>query len=219
MESRGYIAIVGSREVPLDELELLIRLGRTVTDLGFEIRSGDAFGSDRAGWYGARQSDRYDPNNARIYVLQSHKNRKRAQEHGFLVAEDYPEQWVMATALALEARGSWGGIEGPHNQFKRDLHIRNVMQILGHNLDDPVKAIIYYAPTVGNPDREICKGGTNTAVQLARMASVPHRINLATEAGLKYAHEFLKKYEQPQEYDDIDWREILKPDDPRLEYL
>lgn len=219
MDSRGFIAIVGSREVPLDELEVMIRLGRTVTDLGFGVRSGDAFGSDRAGWYGARQSDRYDTNLAGIYVLQSYKNRKRAQEHGFLVAEDYPEQWVMATALALEARGSWGGIDGPANQFKRDLHIRNVYQVLGHSLAEPVKGIFYYATPVGKVENEKVKGGTNTAVQLARIAEVPQRINLATESGLKYAHEFLKKYERDQEYDEIDWREILKPDDPRLEYL
>lgn len=219
MEFKGYVAIVGSRDVPLDELELLIRLGRTVTDVGFGVRSGDAFGSDRAGWYGARQSELYDTNNTGIYVLQSYKNRKRAQEHGFLVAEDYPEKWLMATSLALEARGSWGGIEGPHNQFKRDLHIRNVYQVLGHTLDQPVQAIFYYAKPVGKVENEKVSGGTNTAVQVARIAEVPRRINLATEAGVQYVHEFLKKYERDQEYDDIDWREILKPDDPRLEHL
>lgn len=219
MESRGYVAIVGSRDVPEDELELMVRLGRTFTDLGFDDSSGDAFGSDRAGWYGARQSPRYDPYNARIYLVDSIKNRRRAMEHGFKIAQDYAENWVTAEAIALKARGSWGGIEGVHNQYKRDLHIRNVFQVLGHTLIQPVDALVYYAPVVGREEREVVKGGTNTALQIAKMSGVQKRFNLATKTGYDWAHEFLKKYESDQEYDDIEWREILKPDDPRLEYL
>ncbi|ABY63146.1 DprA-like DNA recombination-mediator protein [Pseudomonas phage 201phi2-1] len=219
MESKGCIAIVGSREVPLDELELLIRLGRTFTDLGYEDSSGDAFGSDRAGWVGARQSDRYDPHSARIYLVDSIRNRKRALEHGFKIAQDYPENWVTAEAIALKARGSWNGIDGPHNQFKRDLHIRNVFQILGHSLIDPAKALVYYAPPVGRLEREVVSGGTNTALQIAKTVGIEKRYNLATKAGYDWANEFLKQYETEKEYEEIDWREILKPDDPRLSYL
>lgn len=211
-----FIAIVGSREVPLDELELFIRLGRTFTDLGYQDSSGDAFGTDRAGWYGARQSPLYDEDKARIYVLESKRNRARAMEYGFIVAEDHPEQWVLAEAMALEARGTWAGLP---NQYQRDLHIRNVYQVYGHTLTDVVEAIIYYAKPVGNPDREFVNGGTNTAVQLAKKANVPLRKNLYTKEGYEWAIEFLKRYETAEEYDEIDWHEILKPDDPRLEDL
>lgn len=219
MDSKGYIAIVGSREVPEDELELLIRLGRTFTDLGYEDSSGDAFGADRAGWVGARQSDRYDPQAARIYLVDSNRNRMRAREYEFKIAQDYAENWITAEAIALKARGSWNGIDGPNNQFKRDLHIRNVFQILGHTLIDPVKALVYYAPVVGRPEREQVKGGTNTALQIAKTVNIPKRYNLATKEGYDWANEFLKQYESDKEYEEIDWREILKPDDPRLEYL
>ncbi len=219
MDSKGFIAIVGSREVPEDELELLIRVGRTFTDMGYDISSGDAFGSDRAGWVGARQSDRYDAHNARIYLVDSYRNRQRAIEHGFKIAQDYSENWITAEAIALKARGSWNGIDGPHNQFKRDLHVRNVFQILGHSLIDPVKAMVYYAPVKGRPEREQVDGGTNTALQIAKTVGIEKRYNIATKVGYDWVNEFLKQYETEKEYDDIDWREILKPNDPRFEYL
>lgn len=214
-----YVALVGSRDATLDQLETMIRLGRTWQDLGHDPSSGDAFGNDRAGWYGAKQSPKYDPERARIYVLEGWRNRSRAMEHGFIVAQDYPENWTLAEGMALEARGSWGGIDGPHNQYKRDLHIRNVFQIHGHTLSELVEAMMYCAPPVGRVSNERCSGGTNTALQLAKKANVPLRINLYTDEGMRWAEEFLKKYEQDYEYEEIEWHEILKPTDPRLEYL
>lgn len=212
---KGYVAIVGSREAPIDELELMIRLGRTFTDLGYADSSGDAFGSDRAGWYGAIQSDRYPDVGSRIYLTQSYKNRRRAEEHGFIIAEDYPECWPMAMSMALAARGSFGGL----NEYGIGLHTRNVYQILGHELNEPVKLMFYYAKPVGNPAHGKVSGGTNTAVQLALQAGIEQRINLATKEGYEYAEGILKLHELDKPYKETDWRQILKPDDPRLEYL
>lgn len=215
--SLGYVAIVGSRDVPLEYLELLIRLGKTYTDLGYHISSGDAFGSDRAGWYGARLSERYEPDLSRIYVLDSKLNQTRAREHGFIVAQDYLECWTIATAMALEARGSWNGLK---DQYQRDLHTRNVYQIHGHTLSEPIKALIYYARPIGILEREICSGGTNTTLQVAKRAGIEPRVNLATEKGYNWVIDFLKQHEVSDDYDeDIEWHEILKPNDPRLEYL
>lgn len=211
-----YVALVGSRDASLDDLELMIRLGRTFVDLGFEDSSGDAFGIDRAGWVGARQSYRYDPDRQRIYLLDSWKNRNRAKEFGFIIAQDHPEHWVLAEQMAFEARGSWGGL--PH-QYQRDLHIRNVYQIYGHTMDDPVEALIYAAPVSGNPANERVRGGTNTALQIAKRANIERRINIATPEGTKWAEDFLAKHESDVEYEEIDWHEILKPNDPRLEHL
>lgn len=214
--SKGYVALVGSRDATLDQLELMIRLGRTWQDLGLDPSSGDAYGNDRAGWWGARQSPNYDEDKARIYLLESKRNRSRAMEFGFTIAEDFPECWTMATAIALEARGSWNGLP---QQYQRDLHIRNVYQIFGHTLDVPVKAIMYCAKPIGKQPHDRCSGGTNTALQVAKRAGVPVMVNTYTDEGIRWSEEFLKRYEQPYEYDEIEWREILKPDDPRLEYL
>lgn len=212
----GYVAIVGSREVPLDELELMIRLGRTTTDIGLADSSGDAFGSDRAGWWGSQQSRVYAKVGARIYLTESWRARKRAEENPFfIIAEDFPEKWDMAKALALNARGTFNGL----NEYGIGLHTRNVYQIYGHTLDEPVKLIIYYAPTVGKVENEFVKGGTNTALQLAKQAEIPVRINLATKKGLDWAEKFLSKYEEDYPYVEIDWTQILKHDDPRLKDL
>lgn len=43
--------------------------------------------------------------------------------------------------------------------------------------------------------------------------------NLFTEPSTKLANDFLARYEQDYSYDEINWRQILKPTDPRLEYL
>lgn len=210
---KGYVAIVGSREVPLDELELMIRLGRTATDIGLADSSGDAFGSDRAGWWGAKQSRCYSEVGARIYLTESYRARKRAAEYPFfIIAEDYPEKWDMAKSLAFAARGNFNGL----NDYGIGLHTRNVYQIYGHWLNDTVKLIIYYAPVVGKIETELVKGGTNTALQLAKQAGVPVRVNLATEKGLEWAETFLSKYEEDYPYVEIDWTQILKHDDPRL---
>lgn len=212
---KGYVAIVGSRETPLDELELMVRLGRTCTDFGLAVSSGDAFGADRAGWYGAMQSRVYSEIGSRIYLTDSAKNRTRATTLGFIIAEDYPEHWDMAKSLAFAARGSFGGL----NEYGIGLHTRNVYQILGHNLDEPIKLMFYYAKPVGNPKDERVSGGTNTAVQLAKQSNIEKRVNLATVEGLEFAEQFLKLWEQDYPYVDIDWRKILKYDDPRLENL
>lgn len=213
---KGYVAIVGSREVPLDELELMIRLGRTATDMGLADSSGDAFGSDRAGWWGARQSRAYSEVGARIYLTDSFKNRRRANEEPFfIIAEDFPECWDMAKSMAFQARGNFNGL----NDYGVGLHTRNVYQIHGHGLDETVKLLIYYATPKGDPANEFVSGGTNTALRLGVMANVPVRVNLATEKGLEWAETFLSKYEEDYPYVAIDWRQILKHDDPRLEHL
>lgn len=214
---KGYVAIVGSREASLDELELMIRLGRTYTDHGYGVSSGDAFGSDKAGWWGAKQSRRYNEVGARIYLVDSWRNRKRCEENDFFyIANDFTENWIAAESIACSARGGWGGIEGPQKQFSRDLHTRNVFQIMGHTLNDPVMTVILSATPKRN---DTVSGGTNTAYQVAKKCGVETIINLATPEGFKWAEDFLKGHELDYPYVEIDWRQILKPDDPRLEHL
>lgn len=207
--------IVGSREVPFDELELLIRLGRTLTDLGYMVSSGDAYGSDRAGWFGAKQSKRYAEVGARIYLVESWKNRKICEANEFFyIANDFQETFTIATAMALEARGSWNGLQ---NQYQKELHIRNVFQVLGDTLNDPIGLLVFYAKPNANGTH--VSGGTNTAYQLAKKANVPIIKNIYTKEGYDWAIEFLKRYELPYEYDQIDWHFILHPKDERLKDL
>lgn len=205
-----YVAIVGSRTAPEVVLEYMIRLGRTYTDMGIGVSSGDAFDCDRAGWYGARQSRRFSEVPPRIFLNKSHRNGVPINQlHGFIDARELHAHRHMAEAMALDARGSWNGL----NEFGKDLHIRNVYQIHGGYLDNRVIACILWAEPNG---RDKVRGGTNTAFQIAKKAGIPLIVNLYHQDGIEWAKKFLAENEQSYPYDDIDWRQIHKWDDPRL---
>lgn len=176
---------------------LMVRLGRTLTDLGFPFRSGDALGSDKAFYRGYRLSPKHTDVVCQIYL---HKNgyqrRFRDPQQGFLIATDYPEPYAQAEQMAYEARGNFYGL-GPGGIA---LQTRNVFQIHGHWLDDTIGAIFYYALPIGKPENEKVRGGTNTAVRLSVTAGVPQRHNLYFEETRQRALAFLAKYESQDPY-------------------
>lgn len=205
-----FVAIVGSRNTPETILELMIRLGRTYTDMGIAVSSGDAYDSDRAGWYGAKQSKEFDHVGCRIFLNKSKRNGQPISNfHGFVDTRFNCPQRDMAEAMALKARGTFAGL----NSWGIELHTRNVYQIFGLNLDAPVEACIFYAEPKRN---DTVSGGTNTAYQLAKMGNVPIIKNLYLEEDRDWAKRFLADAEGAYPYVDINWHEIHKPDDPRL---
>lgn len=189
-------------------------IGRSLTDLGISVSSGDAYDSDRAGWYGAIQSPRYDEVGARIYLTgNSRKTKERIANNKFFIqAEDFTETWTTAESMACLARGGFGGL----NEFGRALHTRNVYQIHGHDLNTLVEAIIYYAVPVGKRENEKVDGGTNTALRLAVDANVPIRKNLYFQDDYEWCEKWLKENDKGYPYREVDWHEIHHPDDPRL---
>lgn len=205
-----YVAIVGSRNVPENILTYLIRIGRTYTDMGVGVSSGDAYGADRAGWYGSKQSRMYEAVGARIYLDRNGRNGRDVYTTPYFYnARDLHKYRDVARTMAFEARGSFQGLY----QSGIELHTRNVYQIHGHDLDNIVIACIFYAEPNG---KSTVKGGTNTAFQLAKTAKVPTIVNLYTREGIQWAEAFLAKHEKDYPYVDIDWREIHDPKDPRL---
>jgi hypothetical protein len=206
-----WVAGVGSREVPESILEIMIRLGRTYTDLGFQMSSGDAWDSDRAFLYGAKQSRRYSEVGARVYLNKDGVNRRYVEENPFYIDASKFDSTTQATArsMACYARDGFGGL----NEFGIQLHTRNVYQIHGESLTDTISAIWFYAEPDG---RNKVSGGTNTAFQLAKIAKVPLIENLYYADTVERALKWLDENEQPYPYDDIHWHEIHKPNDPRL---
>lgn len=205
-----YVAIVGSRNTPEIVLELMIRLGRTYTDLGVGVSSGDAYDSDRAGWYGACQSRRFSEVGCRIFLNKQYREGTHISKFpGFIDAREHVTYWDHAKSMAFAARGNFNGL----NDWGIELHTRNVYQVYGVNLDEIVIACIFYAKP---KSRDTVSGGTNTAYQLAKQAKVPVIINLATPHGIDWAKTFLAKHELDYPYDPIDWTKIHKHDDPRL---
>jgi hypothetical protein len=191
---------VGSRETPLDILEMMVRIGRTMAEQRVGLSSGDAIRADQAFYRGAclhRENvavgERVVPN--RIYLAWNGiAGRHHDPENGWYAAPFYKDTYEKASQLALEARGSFEGLtRGGIGQ-----HVRNVYQIHGHTLTEPVIALWYWGIPVGK--KEKVRGGTNTALQLSIKAGVPNRINLYTDEGLERAVRFLAKYESGKPY-------------------
>ena len=79
------------------------------------------------------------------------------------------------------------------SEFARKLHGRNAFQILGRNLNDPVKYCICWTPDGATTHMERCyrTGGTGTAISIANAYGIPV-INLAIPSEFKKWSEWVK---------------------------
>lgn len=172
-----YFALVGSREGHREEdLKLIKEAGRLITEAGFGISSGDAIGTDRTFHEGCMESNNYHNLNHRIYVVDFNGNRgNRASYYGHFIDASKLEMRDEAIKVAQSVVPHFNYIK----PYAQDLQTRNVYQVLGSDLQTPVKALIYWAPPKGNLDDEVVKGGTNTALQVAKLHNIPYRLNLA----------------------------------------
>jgi hypothetical protein len=142
---------IGSRTAPADMLGLAEMVAERLEEKGWTLRTGHAPGMDQAFERGAGRRaevflpwptfERSEPLEADTIV-----DRPRAEAHG--VAKRFHPAW--------ERLG----------RSVRELHARNAHQILGLELNDPVRFVLYW-------QREPGKGGTETALRIARSYSVP----------------------------------------------
>lgn len=185
------MAMIGSRRAPQDVLDLMSLTAEVLCDSGVAITSGDADGCDIASFEGALRSSSFPLVGARIFLpwngvsYPSGRPKRYADDQVFFDASKF-ENYEYATTLALEARGSFEGLK----RGGIALQCRNPYQILLDDLKTPVASCIFWAETIGKKGN--VKGGTNTAVQVARKFEVP-LINLYTEEGMEKIHTFLKK--------------------------
>jgi hypothetical protein len=187
---RRFVAIIGSREAPVDVISLLEATGQCLCDLGIAVSSGDADGCDKAGVRGAMRSSSWPLVGARVF-LPSHKVTypngftRYADNYIYYDASQFPNI-EEARAMAFRARGSFHGL------YEKGiaLHSRNSYQILLDDLKTPVASVVFYAQPVGK--KGLVSGGTNTAVQIARLHNIP-LINLATDEGMVKIQKFLER--------------------------
>jgi hypothetical protein len=112
---------------------------------GWVLRSGGAPGADK--------------------VFESHAG---TQKEIFTSKSDIPDG---AFGIAEEVHPAWDMC----NEHARRLHARNVMQILGQNLDAPVRCVICWTPD-GCEDhcsRTMATGGTGQAISVASLLNIP----------------------------------------------
>lgn len=161
---------IGPRNTPLDVCEQLVHVARQMDQQGWIVRSGHAQGADQAWACG------HGPANREIYLPWHSFNHEGELPEGFQVSPVTPQ----LEAVARVAHPGWSNLR----QGGQKLMMRNVSIILGHELDDPVKFVAYWAP-----QRKV-QGGTGNAVRLASLYGIPG-FNIAYEDDQQAMSEFV----------------------------
>ncbi len=143
---------VGSRATPTHVLPLIHQIAALLAVRGITLRSGGAPGADTA--------------------FESGCDRRNGKKEIFLPWEGFNRNGSplfsppsAAENIASQLHPKWGAVKPRFRAF----HSRNVQQVLGEHLDVPVDFVIFWAEeTYGR-----VKGGTATAVMLARQRNIP----------------------------------------------
>ena len=151
-----YYAGIGSRQTPANICQIMTALASKLEKMGYTLRSGGALGADQSFERGVIK-----PENKCIY---------------------YPKKIpsIGAQQIASEIHPAWDRCNG----YARECHGRNVYQILGESLCDPVEFVICWTP------KAEAIGGTRTAIVLAEKYDIPI-FNLADENALNFLKSFL----------------------------
>lgn len=162
-----YYTGIGSRNTPEPILELMRNIGRKMALMGYTLRSGGATGADTAfadGWgdawvldAGIYASDKYK---AEIYLpWEGFNDQYSSMEGRYLITNPKAQE------IVSEIHPAWNKL----SKGAKALHTRNVYQVLGQDLATPSTCVIFYAEPLGTS----VKGGTRTAVELAKIHGVP----------------------------------------------
>jgi hypothetical protein len=152
-----YYTGVGSRSTPKPVLEVIDFIAANMK-ADYTLRSGRAPGADQAFEYPAGSK-------AHLYIpwynfgadVPINGNPRVIVPKGALLRD--------AMSMAADIHKNWNAVSEPD----RLLHARNCFQVLGDDLNTPSELLICYA----QPDRRSVKGGTRTAVELAKMFQIP----------------------------------------------
>lgn len=151
-----YYAGIGSRQTPTDTQWLMGRIANKLQEK-WTLRSGGADGADMAFFYGIDDKNQ----NAEIYLpwvgFNNCPTSKQDSRFGHIepsaaqleIAEKFHPNWAACT------RGA------------RAMHARNVLQILGHDLNTPSDMVICWTPNANQG------GGTGQAIRIANSLGIP----------------------------------------------
>lgn len=156
------IAGIGSRKTPLDVLQNMRVIGERVRATEGWLRSGGAFGADRAFEEGAR--DRC------IVYLPWPQKGEGAKFHSMtkakcVVFDDAPKA---AQDRARKSIDLFHPAPESLDFTGRRLHLRNYFQVMGW-YEQPVSAVVCWTPLVD----EKPQGGTGQAVRIAKAHDIP----------------------------------------------
>jgi hypothetical protein len=171
-----HYTMIGSRDTPTNIQGILRRLAWKLGSEGWVVRSGGADGADSCAentgwgmeiylpWMGFNNRSVCDP---RYIVVPHHKLKYKAEK------------------IASETHPAWSKCR----RGVKELHTRNVYQVLGDDLNTPSKFVVCWAKPSGNEGD--VQGGTGTAVRLALQHGIPV-YNLYHEEHLKRIIKYLE---------------------------
>lgn len=155
-----HYTLVGSRETSQEGLEVLARLVHEMAKNFCVGRSGGADGADSV----LEHVLRYSTGLKEVYLPWDKFNGRVADGVEYMNASRF-SNYTQAMEIAKATHPAWERC----SQGAQKLHARNVYQVLGKDLESPSLILICWAQPTGTG----VKGGTNTAVQLAKRNDVP----------------------------------------------
>lgn len=148
---RSYAGI-GSHETPDEVLDWMSNIGQFLATKGYVLRSGFADGADKAFARGAEVENGAMEN----FLPWPGFNGAPIGDERFIYVTD-EASILKAERTAMESHPNWAAC----SRAARNMHTRNVYQVLGRNLDDPVDFIVCWTP------RGKRGGGTGQALRIA----------------------------------------------------
>lgn len=144
---------IGSRNTPILSQYLFEEIGSILAGKGFTLRSGHAFGADFAFETGCNRV------NGAKEIFIPWKGFNQANE--ILVTD--PMIVHSAIEIAASIHPAWDRL----SRAAKLLHIRNIFQVAGEKIDDPVDFVLCWTKDSADV------GGTRTAIVFARRLKIP----------------------------------------------
>jgi len=165
---------IGSRDTPEHVLKKMRACAKRLKELGFTLRSGGAKGADSA-------FEQYAGTQAEIYLPFDGFEGKR--DNGYqLINSQFLPHYSKARHMASEYHPNWSAC----NDRARQMHTRNVMQMLGASLDKPSLFVVCWTKD-GR-----ASGGSGQALRIAKALDIPV-FNLYFDDALVRLGEWLKE--------------------------
>ena len=158
------VALIGSRTAPIRFLDMGNDIGFRLANQGVEMFSGGAVGMDSAFEQGYIRARRKSLCN--IILPKNGFNGRTVDEENTYLIKGYPRHILNACDKLISCFHSH---YEELNGFAYWAHIRNCIQVLGHDLATPVDEVFLWAP----PNGLGVKGGTNTAFRVAQSRGIP----------------------------------------------
>lgn len=161
-----YYTGVGSRETPPKVLETMRQLGKVLAEKGYVLRSGGAGGADTAFEQGCDDFTKDDKVGMKEIFIpwKGFSGRHRHEQDVYCLDENLYRNNCFD--IAKKYHPGWHRV----SQGGRSLHSRNVLQVLGQNIQTPTAFVVAYAKRDKNGK---AKGGTAMAINIAEDNKIP----------------------------------------------